>query len=206
MKILGVVLAGGRSSRMGGGSKCLLLLGGVPVLRHVLDRLGGQPADIILNINADPALFADFAIPTVADRPAAGSGPLSGVLAGMIHAEGAGFDHILTVACDTPFLPTDLLQRLAQAKDAQAKPIAMAATRSTRPGAERHPTSALWPVALRGELQAALDRGIRKVTDWSDPLGCATVEFDHGGFDPFFNINTPDDLATAESMLQAMQR
>lgn len=191
---LGVILAGGRASRMGGGDKGLLPLGQGTILSHVLDRFAPQVADVALNANGDPARFADLGLPVVADRIAGFAGPLSGVLAGLDWAVAQGGDHIVTVAADTPFLPCDLVPRLILAAQKAQVPIALAAT----PGG-RHPTCGLWPVTLRDDLHTALQAGLRKVVAWTDRHGSATAAFPDDA--AFFNVNTPDDLATAATML-----
>ena len=190
--IAGVILAGGRASRMGGGDKGLLSLDGRPILAHVVDRLRPQVEALALNANGDPARFAAWGLPVIADSVAGYPGPLAGVLAGMDWAAGQGASAIVTAAADTPFFPADLTARLRA-----RGPFAMAATQGDD-GPERHPTFALWPVALREDLRAALGSGLRKVVAWTDPHGCATVLFPDA--DAFFNVNTPADLARAETL------
>lgn len=195
MKPPGVILAGGRSTRMGGGDKCLLPLLGRPVLDHVIDRLQGQVSGLLLNANGDPSRFSAFGLATIADSDTGFAGPLAGVLAGMDYAAAQGAEMIVTVAADTPFFPADLVARLVRAQALTGLPIAMAAS-----GGDRHPTFALWPVNLRAHLRQALAGGTRKIVGWSDPIGCMSVEFASVPFDPFFNINTPDDLLAAERL------
>jgi len=196
---LGVILAGGRASRMGGGDKSLRPLAGRRVIDHVLERLRPQVINIALSANGDPVRFAAFDLPVIADSIAEFPGPLAGVLAGMDWAADQGAEHILTVAADTPFFPADLQARLADAREVAGVPIALAAT----PGPDRiyrHPTFGLWPVALREDLRRALKGGLRKVVLWCDQHGCAEALFPVEPFDPFFNINRPEDLAQAEAM------
>lgn len=202
MSTLGVILAGGRATRMGGGDKCLLQAGGRSLLAHAVERLAPQVDGLILNANGDPARFADFRLPVVADSVAGFAGPLAGVLAGMEAAAARGAAQIVTVAGDTPFFPRDLAARLRAAAAAEGKPLACAAA----PEGGRlwdHPTFGLWPVALAADLRAALEAGLRKVVLWTDRHGCARAVFDPGapeapGADPFFNVNTPADLAEAD--------
>lgn len=189
---LGVILAGGLATRMGGGDKCLLTLGGAPLLRRVIDRLSPQTDGVILNANGDVARFAPFAIPVVADSVGGFAGPLAGVLAGLDHAAQSGHSHIVTAAADTPFLPCDLVPQLLAAGGAQG--LALAASPSGR-----QPTFGLWPVALRDDLRGALTDGLRKVVQWTSAHGAGTAAFPDDA--AFFNINTPDDLRTAEAML-----
>lgn len=201
---LGVILAGGLSRRMGGGDKCLLPLEGKPLLRHAMERLAPQVAGLVLNANGDPARFAAFGLPVVADSIEGFAGPLAGVLAGLDYAAAHGFDRIVTAAADTPFLPADLVDRLQDAAGKEGTPMAMAATPDPERGLSRHPTFALWPISLREDLRQALVDGTRKVIAWTDRHGCASVPFDTDPIDPFFNVNTPDDLARARQMLQEL--
>lgn len=195
----GVILAGGQSRRMGGGDKGLLRLGEETLLARVIDRLEPQVAEVALNANGDVARFDGFALPIIADSVAEFPGPLAGVLAGMDWAAAQGHSHIVTAAADTPFFPCDLVPRLMLA--AETAPIALAATPDPKRGLSRHPTFGLWSVALRDDLRAALKDGVRKVVAWTDKHGAATAEFSAKPFDPFFNVNTPEDMARAEGLL-----
>jgi molybdopterin-guanine dinucleotide biosynthesis protein A len=198
--IAGVILAGGRASRMGGGDKGLLPLGGRPILAYVIERLAPQVDLLALNANGDPARFADFALPVLPDSLTGHPGPLAGVLAGMDWAAGQGAPAIVTAAADTPFFPLDLAARLRAAAEAEAMPLAMAATPGEA-GPDLQPTFGLWPVALREDLRAALAGGLRKVVAWTDPKGCAVAVFPDP--DAFFNVNTPEDLARAQDLARA---
>src|SRR6056297_1836179 len=193
---LGVILAGGQATRMGGGDKGLLALGEGVILDHVLARLGPQVGAVALNANGNPARFAAFGLPVLPDPIADYPGPLAGVLAGLDWAAGEGAEHIVTAAADTPFFPPDLVPGLLSAAERQGKPIALARTENGR-----HPTFGLWPVALRDDLRDALTDGLRKVVLWTDKHGTAMADFPTGVFDPFFNVNTPEDLAQAQSYL-----
>lgn len=198
---LGVILAGGLATRMGGGDKGMLALKGRPLLHHVIDRLDPQVAGLALNANGDAARFADLGLPVVADSVPGNPGPLAGVLAGLDWAAGQGAGHIVTAAADTPFLPPDLVPRLLLASEMAGMPIALAATRDAARGVLRQPTIGLWPVDLRDDLRAALAGGLRKVVLWAARHGAADAVFPGTPFDPFFNVNTPDDLARAEGMM-----
>lgn len=197
----GVILAGGLASRMGGGDKALRAVGGRSLFDRVIERLRPQVGAMAINANGDPTRLAGFGLPVIADQRDDRPGPLGGVLAGLDWAAGEEASHILTVAADTPFFPADLGPRLAAAATCET-PIALAATPDDRPGREgraaRHPTFGLWPVSLREDLRTALAEGVRKVVLWTDRHGAATVLFGAEPFDPFFNVNTPDDIAVAE--------
>ena len=198
---LGVILAGGQATRMGGGDKGLLPLGSGTLLTHVIDRLEPQVAGLALNANGDAARFARFGLPVVADTIEGFAGPLAGVLAGMDWAAGQGANVIVTAAADTPFFPCDLVPRLLQAGEGMDTPLVLAATPHEKRGQVRHPTFGLWPVALRDDLRSALEGGLRKVVLWGDRHGGREVVFAVDGMDPFFNVNTPEDLELAEAML-----
>lgn len=195
---LGVILAGGQARRMGGGDKGLLDLGGRPILDHVITRLRPQVAGLALNANGDKTRLAGFGLPVLPDSVAGFPGPLAGVLAGLDWAADQGAEAIVTAAWDTPFFPDDLVNRLMK-----AGPLALAATPDPDRGTVRQPTFGLWPTALRDDLRAALADGVRKVVIWTDRHGGTTAVFD--GEDPFFNVNTPEDLAMARARIEAAQ-
>ena len=199
----GVILAGGQATRMGGGDKGLLRLGGQSLLGRVIDRLGPQVAALALNANGDPARFADFGLPVVTDSVGGFAGPLAGVLAGLDWAASRGADSIVTAAADTPFFPCDLVPRLLLAGEGMAAPLVLAATPDPARGRVRHPTFGLWPVSLREDLRQALGGGLRKVVLWSERLGAREALFDSGPVDPFFNVNAPADLARAKALLDS---
>jgi molybdopterin-guanine dinucleotide biosynthesis protein A len=200
--VVGVLLAGGKSSRMGGGDKCLRLLGGKPILTQIIERLRPQVSDIIINANGDPSRFAAFGLPVVSDSVAGYQGPLAGIHAALewVRANRPGTDHVVTIATDTPFFPADLVRRLLDAGGDES------AFRVAQSEVGTHPVIGLWPVGLAAALEASLERGERKVTAWTKDHGAVPVFFppvDVGGrsIDPFFNINAPEDLAVAEAIL-----
>jgi molybdopterin-guanine dinucleotide biosynthesis protein A len=208
---LGVILAGGLATRMGGGDKGLLSLGGQSLMVRVIDRLSPQVRQIALNANGDGARFDDFGLPVIPDSIEGFAGPLAGVLAGLDWAAEQEATAIVTVAADTPFFPHDLVARLVAASDGQSHPLVLATTPKSgdevlksggKGRVNRHPTFGLWPVALRDDLRAALEGGLRKVVLWTDQHGGREALFEAEPFDPFFNVNTPDDLARAEGLLR----
>ncbi|MFW2390938.1 MAG: molybdenum cofactor guanylyltransferase MobA [Methyloceanibacter sp.] len=200
--IAGVVLAGGQSSRMGGGDKCLQPLGGKPLLAHVLARLSPQVSQLAINANGNPSRFDVFGLPVVADNSCDFQGPLAGIEAGLRWATNRcpNTAWAVTVAGDTPFIPSDLVARLLQA--VREAPMAVATS-----GEGLHPVVGIWPVTMAQALADNLASGKRKATDWVKSQGAAEVFFDAveiGGtqVDPFFNINRPDDLRAAEALLK----
>ena len=198
-RVAGVILAGGRARRMGGGDKCLHRLGDKTILEHVIDRARPQVSPLILNANGDPGRFAEFGLAVATDVIDGFAGPLAGILTGLEWARGHAPDcpWVASFATDTPFLPEDLVPRmLAAVADANAD-IACAAS-----GGRSHPVFGLWPVRLAGELRHALaDEDMRKIDLWTARYRLVTVEFPAAPRDPFFNVNRPDDLAVAERML-----
>ncbi len=192
--VVAVVLAGGRAVRMGGGDKGLVMLGGRPMLSHIIARVRPQVHAAALNANGDPARFASFGLPVLADT-LPGDGPLAGVLAGMrwatsMHPQAT---LLLSVPTDTPFLPPDLVARLLAVRTAAA-PIACAAS-----GGRRHPVVALWPVTLADSLAAALAAGEHAVGRFAMAQGMAVADFCDTPIDPFLNVNDPASLAAAEA-------
>jgi molybdopterin-guanine dinucleotide biosynthesis protein A len=200
--IIGVVLAGGQSTRMGGGDKCLKSLRGKPLLAHLLARLAPQVSGVVINANGDPSRFQAFSLPVIADSSAGFQGPLAGIEAGLAWAAANSPEAawVVTVPGDTPFIPEDLVARLAEA--VREAPMAVASS-----DAGLHPVVGLWPVTMAGALAKALAAGERKATNWVTARGAAKVFFDaieigDAQADPFFNINRPDDLKTAETLLR----
>lgn len=205
MRILGVILAGGQARRMGGGDKGLLDLGGRSLIEEVAARMKPQCEALILNANGDPARFQALGLPVEPDGVAGFPGPLAGVLAGMERAAASGFTHVLSAAADTPFPPRDLAARLIAAAEASGAPIALAATRREGKLA-RHPTFGLWSADLRADLRATLEAGLFKVSLWAERHGAVSAAFPQEPFDPFFNVNTPEDLAQAREIWENLRR
>lgn len=199
---LGLLLAGGLARRMGGGDKPLRLIAGRTILAHVIERLGPQCDGLLVNANGDPARFADYGLPVVADSVPDFAGPLAGILAGLDWmAENRPELHwLVSVAADTPFIPGNLVARLHAAREVQDVPLACAAS-----GGWTHPVIGLWPVRLREELRHALTvDDERKIDRWTARHGCASAEWPAAPVDPFFNANKPDDLAEAERLFATL--
>ena len=198
-----VILAGGRSTRMGGGDKALRMLAGQPILPHVIERLTPQAGPLAINANGDPARFARFGLPVIRDTVSGFAGPLAGILAGIEWASQVPeCRHIVTVAGDTPFFPANLV---AQLRDVAGKDNKIALAGS---GGRTHPVFGLWPLGLRDDLLHFLtDAKTLKVMAFAKASGYAVADFPvatAGGrsIDPFFNINTIDDLAAAEAICE----
>lgn len=189
MVIVGVILAGGRSSRLGGGDKGLRSIGGRPILARIVERLAPQVEGVLLNANGAPERFAMLGLEVVPDSVPDLPGPLAGVLAGLERAAALGADAVLTVPCDAPFLPLDLGQRLEAAGR-----FAVVEGGDGR----LHPTFGLWPVDRRTALREAIAGGARRIGKWMAEAGAVEVRFeDETGF---FNVNAAADLAAAEAI------
>lgn len=188
MRIAGLILAGGAGRRMGA-EKALVTLAGRPLVAHVAARLAPQVACLALSANGDAARFATLGLPVLPDLPGErGEGPMAGLRAGLAWAAREGADALVTAPTDTPFLPADLVARLAAAGG-----LAHAAS-----GGRAHYTAALWPVALAPRIEALFASGERRLRVALE--GAVAVPF-AGEPDPFANLNTPDDLARAEAQL-----
>ncbi|MGI4942289.1 MAG: molybdenum cofactor guanylyltransferase MobA [Janthinobacterium lividum] len=192
---LGVILAGGLARRMGGGDKGLHLVGGERVLDRLIRRVSPQVAALAVNANDDPARFADLGLPVVPDTVPDRPGPLAGVIAGLdwaaAHSSRAAW--IVTLPGDCPFVPSDLVARLHEGRGTAE--LACAAS-----GGWTHPVVALWPLSIRDALRAAVQDGMRKIDAFTAVYATAAVEWPATPVDPFFNVNTPSDLAEANRL------
>ncbi len=199
--VAGVLLAGGRATRMGGGDKSLHSLAGRPILAHVIERVRPQVSVLLLNANGDPARFQGFGLPVEGDVIEDFAGPLAGILTGLewagAHAPGCRW--VASFPTDAPFLPEDLVRRMVAAVGAEDAHIGCAAS-----GGRTHPVVALWPVGLAGDLSRAMtEDGVRKIDRWTARYRVAYVEYAAEPVDPFFNVNRPGDLERAERLLGA---
>ena len=187
----GIILAGGRSSRMGGGDKSLIELNGKTLLTHVIDRLGPQVDKLVLNANGDLSRFEEYNLPVISDSVKNYVGPLAGILSGMDWAARLGYESIITVAADTPFFHKDLVFKLKDECKHFASPIGLAATFNKIENRKvRHPTFGYWQVSLRHDLRSALNYGVRKVVQWTESHNGIDVMFDESEQESFFNLNT----------------
>lgn len=196
-KILGLILAGGRSQRMGK-DKAFVELAGRPLLAQAIARLGPQCGALAISTNGDPDSYAAFSLPVLRDEPPDFSGPLAGVLAGLARAQANGFDFVATLPVDVPFAPDDTVARL---HDARAKTDARVAVAVS--GGRQHHAAALWSVSLTDDLRGSLASGERSVHRTLARWPVATAEWPDQLIDPFFNVNTPDDLRRAETLLRS---
>ncbi len=185
MRLLGVIVAGGRARRMGF-DKIFATVGGKTILERTIAALAPQVDLLLINANERGTRFATTGLAIIADEAPELATPLAGIHAGLRHASAHGFDAVLTVPADCPFLPADLAKRLAPGP-------AVAAS-----GSETHFLTGLWPIGLLGSLEAALADGLSRVKDWAARSGAVPVAWPTAPFDPFLNLNTPEDLLVAE--------
>ena len=203
--IPGIILAGGLSRRMGGGDKGLLMLGKTTIIERVIDKISPQVGSLAININGDSSRFPDYNLPIIQDSIKGYLGPLSGILAGMEWAFKNGNRYIATVAADTPFLPDDFIKRLHAMVKSKNLNIGIAASRFLRrDDVFIHPTFGIWEVALKDDLRDALANDTRKIMFWAKKFKLDYYYFETSDklSDPFFNINTPDDLEEAKYRLK----
>jgi molybdopterin-guanine dinucleotide biosynthesis protein A len=187
-QITGLILAGGRGSRMGGVDKGLQTHLGLPLAMHAMLRLQPQVGQIMINANRNLAAYESMGVPVWPDALADYPGPLAGFLTGLERCE---TPYLVTVPCDTPHFPEDLVARLAEALVAEDAEIAMAATREDG-RVQVQPVFCLMRAELMESLAAFTAAGQRKIDRWTGQHRCATVVFDDA--DAFFNANTPDEL------------
>ena len=200
-EVYGIVLAGGQSRRMGR-DKATVLCGGRSLLTWVKTRLEPQCAGLVLSRQSGGAGVSEWGLPLVTDDRPGHAGPLAGILAGLdwLSQQGTGATHAVVATVDTPFLPLDLVERLAAERDRAGAVLACAAS-----GERRHPAVGLWPVALRHAIRGYLaEENLRKLGAFVDRQSSATAVWPTHPFDPFFNLNTPADLLAAEAMAERL--
>jgi len=189
------ILAGGQGRRMGGEVKSLLKLGGKTLLEHVVSRTAPQVGATLINANGDSSRFAFSGLPVIADSIAGFAGPLAGIVAGLEWASAHGIDWVVSFAIDTPFVPPDLVLRLRCA--CLGHEAASAAS-----GGRLHPVIGLWPTRLAERLRHAVTvEGLRRVDAWTASLSVGVADWPIHPYDPFFNVNRPEDLGQAEAIM-----
>jgi molybdenum cofactor guanylyltransferase len=194
MKILGSIIAGGRSSRMEDREKAFLKLAGKSILDLVIGRFEPQVDHLIINANGDPARFSEFDLAVHPDLMATLRTPLAGLHASLALAKENGSDILITTPSDTPFLPIDMAVRLIEGASETGGAIAAS-------GGREHYLSGAWKVGLFAELENAIARdGLFRVKDWALRANAARVDWPAVPYDPFFNVNTPEDLAAADQI------
>ena len=179
---------------MGRPDKGLMMVAGHPLLAWVAARAKPQVDHLILNANGDPDRFATFSLPVVPDGVPAGEGPLAGLRAAF--GASKGYSHVATFAGDTPLFPLDLVNRLGAALEGDAD-YAIAASRG-----REHRTFGLWPAGMADRIADLFEQGVRAPRDLERHLRKAVVSFPADAIDPFFNANTPEDLAALEALLR----
>jgi molybdenum cofactor guanylyltransferase len=196
---IGAILAGGLARRLGGGDKSLRLVGGRTVLSRLIDRLAPSVTRLIINANDDPGRFEGLDLPVVADCLPDHPGPLAGVLTALdwVAAHEPTTEWVVSVPGDAPFLPPDLVRRLHAARLRDNAPLSCAGSLG-----RTHPVVGLWPVSIRNDLRAAVaDHGIRRIDRFTGRYACAVEQWSTEPVDPFFNVNTPEDLAEADRLV-----
>lgn len=191
MKILGAIIAGGKSSRMGGREKAFLDLGGVPLVERVYSRIRFQVHSVVINANGDASRFERLGLPVIPDTRADVQSPLAGLHAALTYGAGGNFDAVLTVPSDAPFLPLDLVDRLEDEGRSTGAAVATSA-------GQVHYLTGLWSTALAPVLDKAIRHdGIVRVQDFERLVHTEEVMWATVPHDPFININTPEDLISA---------
>ena len=199
--MIGVILAGGRATRMGGADKAHLTLGGETLLERALERAAPQVGELLINANGDPSRYAGFGCEIVPDRIGGFLGPLAGILAGLewMRANRTDARWLASFACDCPFFPRDMVERLIAKAETEGALVAVAMN-----GERHHPVFAVWRADLPATSESVLrDEGLRKMDDFIARLPSTRLAFPSEPVDPFFNINTPGDLARAEALIAA---
>jgi molybdopterin-guanine dinucleotide biosynthesis protein A len=201
--VFGILLAGGLARRMGGGDKGLKTLGGETILSRIITAVAPQCSGLVLNANGDVARLAGHGFPIVPDDVPDFAGPLAGILAGLdwIAEHHPESELAVSIPTDTPFLPSDLVARLLEARDKDSADVAIATS-----GGQTHPVVALWPVAIRQDLRHALiAEHIHKMGLFIERHRVAHADWPVEPYDPFFNANEPDDIFQAEKILAGLR-
>ncbi len=187
--VVGIILAGGLAKRMGGGDKCLLPLAGKTLLQRTVERAQPQVSQLLLNANGNSLRFARTRLPVIPDVYPGNLGPLAGIHAGLswMQTTNPDAEWLASFASDTPFFPADLVTRLFAVAKSQDR---------------THPIFALWHASLLGKIDQQLQTGdTPRLQDWIKQQKLVEVEFAVENYDPFFNINVPQDLYAAEPLV-----
>ena len=199
MKIIGAIIAGGKSSRMGGREKAFLELDSKPVILHVIEQFEPQVDQLVINANGDAARFSEFGLDVVPDVLTSLTTPLAGLHAVLRFAKNVDAGVLVTVPSDTPFLPFDLAAKLLE--NTMVSGAAIAAS-----GGQEHYIIGAWKTELLDDLERAIAKdGLFRVKDWAHRASAQTVEWPVEPYDPFFNVNTPEDLLRAQQILKSSQ-
>ena len=193
LHITGVILAGGEARRMGGRDKGLVEVAGRPMIEYVLESLRPQVSSVLINANRNDEFYARYGVPVIADALSGFNGPLAGMASGMRVAD---TPMIITVPCDSPFVPGDLVTRLAGAKQDASAEIAVADN-----GERMQPVFALLDTSLLGSVEGFLARGERKIDRWFAEHRCTSVDFSDRP-ETFINVNTPEEVTRVEAMIR----
>lgn len=193
--IAGAILAGGQSRRMGK-DKAFLDLAGMPMMERAIERLRPQVTQLVLNVHGETQALGKYGLPVVTDTTSDHQGPLAGILACLRWAETEGFPWLATAAVDTPFFPKDLVQRLETVL--RDKTMATASS-----GGRLHPVFGLWKTELAPALEREIGKGLRSVNQWVALHTPGIAQWPTELYDPFFNINEPDDMSKAQHILSA---
>ncbi len=189
VEVTGVILAGGQGSRMGGIDKGLRDFRARPLVGYAIERLAPQVDELLINANRNPEAYSRFGYPVIADEIEGFAGPLAGFERGLAHAQG---ELVVTVPCDSPFLPPDLVQRLRDALRERNADLAVAKT-----GDQAHPVFSLMRRSVHASLREFLSSGQRKIDRWYGALSVVEVPFDDQP-EAFLNINTLEELSGLE--------
>lgn len=203
-EIAGIILAGGQARRMGGGDKCLLPLGGKTLLQRSIDKARPQVDHLLLSANGSHLRFARSGLPVLSDEYPDFPGPLAGIQAGLqwLVKHQPDTQWLASFACDTPFFPDDLAERLLAAAQGEGAELAVAHS-----SGRLHPIFSLWHRSLLGPVTQVLKNGSTpRLQDWVRSRKCVEVPFEHPDYDAFFNINLPQDLYQAETLLPLTER
>jgi molybdopterin-guanine dinucleotide biosynthesis protein A len=194
-----LILAGGQARRMGGADKAFLKLGGETLIERAIERARPQTGGLIINASGDLKRFAPLGCEVIADRIGGFLGPLAGILSGFewMRANRSDALWLASFACDCPFFPADMVMKLIAEAEKHSVQIAFAAS-----GERHHPVFAVWNASLPVTSESVLQgQGLRKMDDFVAGFPSTRVVFPSAPVDPFFNINTPDDLARAETLM-----